>query len=106
MSGGSGPSPSIPIGASGGAIERALDEVLPAQLASPLMLMHGALQGGWVWEYAPLRQHFLVPLLLAFFTKRFEARVHTLCIFQGPGHSFSQSPCTPCGAAQLAHAAL
>jgi hypothetical protein len=65
MSGGSGPSPSIPIGASSGAIERALDVVLPAQLASPLMLMHGALQGGWVWEYAPLRQNCLVPLLLA-----------------------------------------
>jgi hypothetical protein len=77
MSGGSGPSPSIPIGASGGAIERALDAVLPAQLASPLMLMHGALQGGWVWEYAPLRQHCLVPLLPAHFHREpWSARAH------------------------------
>lgn len=31
----------------------ALDAPSRAQLTSPLLLMHGAIQGGWVWKCAP-----------------------------------------------------
>ena len=31
----------------------ALDAPSQAQLASPILLMHGAIQGGWVWKCAP-----------------------------------------------------
>lgn len=39
---------------SGSTMDRALDAPSPAQLASPILLMHGAIQGGWVWKCVPL----------------------------------------------------
>lgn len=40
--------------ASGTTMDRALDAPSPAQLASPIILMHGAIQGGWVWKCVSL----------------------------------------------------